>query len=342
MIQTAPLVSIIVNCYNQGHYLERSVRSVLSQTFVDLECIIVDDGSTDNTRQIAESLMVLDSRVKYYFQKNGGLASARNFGGSKAKGEWIQYLDADDWIHEDKTRVQLEASQNYEGKKVVFYCDYERVSIDADNTILEVQPHVIGHLTQEEFIQRLLTPDFLANSPHPALQQAMLMRKSVVLQHPFQEGLKAMVDRYFALELAVEDVAFVYTPIRGAFYTKHQSNMTNNWVYLKNSYASFYQRIADQHPHLIHLCQKSLAFFVDEAFREKNQAEFKQFVKFVQPPIYLLDSKIKITNSTLLNLAFLIRLLIPTTLIYEQDTPLLQKLIRLLAKPFNSLTSART
>ena len=330
-----PLVSIIVNCYNQGHYLDRSVKSVLSQTLTDLECIIIDDGSTDNTRQISESLMALDSRVNYYFQENKGLASARNFGVSKAKGEWIQCLDADDWIHEDKTRFQLEHLAGHEDQEVVFYCDYDRVLIDPNGTIIDRQPHIIGCLTKEELIERLLTPDFLSSSPHPALQQATLMRKSVFLRHPLQEGLKAMVDRYFALEIASEEISFIYTPLVGAFYTKHQSNMTNDWTYLVKSYANFYQRVADQHPNLMQFCQRSLTFFIDDSIKEKSQTQFEKFAKFVQFPIYLLDGKIKIRGRSSLNLAFMIRQLIPTTLLYEKTDNLPRKILGILSKPLD-------
>ncbi len=336
-----PLVSIIVNCYNQGHYLDRSVKSVLSQTLIDLECIIIDDGSTDHTRQVSEALMALDSRVSYHFQENEGLASARNFGVSKAKGEWIQCLDADDWIHEDKTRFQLEHLTGYEDQEVVFYCDYDRVLISPNETIIDHQSHIIGHLTKEEFVERLLTPDFLSSSPHPALQQATLMRKSLCLKHPLQEGLKAMVDRYFALEIASENVNFIYTPLVGAFYTKHQSNMTNDWTYLVKSYADFYQRVADQHPSLMQFCQRSLTFFIDDSIKGKNQTQFEQFAKLVQFPIYLLDGKIKIQGRSRLKLAFRIRQIIPTTLLYEKTDNLPQKILGILSKPFGQLLSSK-
>ena len=204
----APLVSIIVNCYNQAHYLERSVKSVLAQTLTDLECLIVDDGSTDNTRQVAENLMALDSRVRYCYKENGGLPAARNFGVQQAKGEWIQCLDADDWIHEDKTRFQLEHLKGWENQEIVFYCDYERVFIDADEKIVERQPNLIGNLNSEELIQRLLIPDFLAGSPHPALQQCMLMKRSIFEKCHFPEEMKALGDRYFGIDILVNGVTF--------------------------------------------------------------------------------------------------------------------------------------
>lgn len=103
-------VSVIIPCFNCAQYLPRAVGNVLSQTFTDLECIIVDDGSTDDTRKITETLMKTDSRVRYLFKEHGGVSAARNFGIKHAKGEWIQQLDADVCLHKDKIRFQLGGS----------------------------------------------------------------------------------------------------------------------------------------------------------------------------------------------------------------------------------------
>ncbi|AUS04134.1 glycosyltransferase family 2 protein [Pseudotamlana carrageenivorans] len=92
------LVSIIVPCYNQAHYLEESLQSVLNQTYTNWECIIVNDGSPDNTDEVVLKWLALDKRFKYLEQKNGGLSNARNEGIKKAHGIYILPLDADDVI----------------------------------------------------------------------------------------------------------------------------------------------------------------------------------------------------------------------------------------------------
>jgi len=87
-------VSIIVPCYNHGHYLSHAISSVLAQTFTHWEAIIVDDGSTDNTHEVAAQ--VADPRVHYIYQVNQGLSAARNTGIRSAVGEYLAFLDADD------------------------------------------------------------------------------------------------------------------------------------------------------------------------------------------------------------------------------------------------------
>lgn len=94
--------SIIVPCYNQEEYLDECLRSVYQQTYKDWECIIVDDGSIDNTAKIALSWTKKDSRFQYFHQENKGVAAARNKGFDIATGEWIQLLDGDDLLLENK------------------------------------------------------------------------------------------------------------------------------------------------------------------------------------------------------------------------------------------------
>lgn len=92
------VVSIVIPCYNQSQYLSEAVQSVLSQTYAQWECIIVDDGSTDDTSRVAGSLCRLDNRIRFVAQPNSGLSAARNTGISLAKGVYILPLDADDAI----------------------------------------------------------------------------------------------------------------------------------------------------------------------------------------------------------------------------------------------------
>jgi glycosyltransferase involved in cell wall biosynthesis len=91
-----PKVSIVVPCYNQAQYLDESLNSVLNQTFTQWECIIVNDGSSDDTETVAKQWEVKDPRFIYLYQENGGVSSARNVGIQKAKTAFILTLDADD------------------------------------------------------------------------------------------------------------------------------------------------------------------------------------------------------------------------------------------------------
>lgn len=115
------LVSIIVPCFKQAHYLDDALTSVKEQTHTNWECIIVDDGSPDNTQEIATQFEKLDSRFIYLHKENGGLSSARNAGIKIAKGFFILPLDADDKIGPTYLEDALIAYRNNPELKLV-YC----------------------------------------------------------------------------------------------------------------------------------------------------------------------------------------------------------------------------
>ncbi len=98
MNKNNPLVSVIVPCYNQAQYLPETLDTVLAQTYQDWECVIVDDGSPDNTAEVAKAYLEKEARFKYVRKENGGLASARNYGIAHSEGEYILPLDSDDLI----------------------------------------------------------------------------------------------------------------------------------------------------------------------------------------------------------------------------------------------------
>lgn len=115
-------VSIVVPCYNQAQYLDECLKSVLAQTYQDWECIIVNDGSPDNTEEVAQKWIEKDSRFKYLFQVNNGVSSARNYGIKNAVGAWILPLDADDKIGERYLKL---AAENFDSDYSIIYCKAE-------------------------------------------------------------------------------------------------------------------------------------------------------------------------------------------------------------------------
>jgi len=102
---TAPRVSIIVPAYNYGRYLGDALESVVAQTMSDWECIVVDDGSTDDTPMVAQRWSTRDSRIRCLRQKNAGPSAARNLGIRQSSGDYLQFLDADDRLARDKLEL---------------------------------------------------------------------------------------------------------------------------------------------------------------------------------------------------------------------------------------------
>nr|WP_315152640.1 glycosyltransferase family A protein [uncultured Flavobacterium sp.] len=114
-------ISIIVPCYNQAEYLPEALQSVLNQTYQNWECIIVNDGSPDNTKEVALEWVKKDSRFIYLYKENGGLSSARNAGIANAEGEFILPLDADDKVAPKYLELAIQSFEIDTALKVV-YC----------------------------------------------------------------------------------------------------------------------------------------------------------------------------------------------------------------------------
>ena len=103
------MISIIIPVYNIEKYIEKAIVSVVNQTCPDFELLLINDGSTDSSYEICKKWEEKDNRIKVISKENGGVSSARNLGMELAKGEYLFFLDGDDWIREDCFEKLLEA-----------------------------------------------------------------------------------------------------------------------------------------------------------------------------------------------------------------------------------------
>lgn len=142
-------VSVIIPCFNDGKYLREAVDSVLNSTYKNYEIIIVDDGSTDNTKEIAAGLVAQDKRISYIYQENAGLSAARNTGIQTSFGEYILPLDADDRISSDYIDKAVKHIGTNSMVKVV-YCEAE--FFDGKNGNWKLPPFSRRLLARENMI----------------------------------------------------------------------------------------------------------------------------------------------------------------------------------------------
>ncbi len=126
MKQEEPLVSIIIALYNNERYLDQCIKSIVEQTYRNLEIIVVDDGSNDSSGKIADSWSAKDTRIKVIHKKNGGVSSAKNAGLDAAHGELIGFVDSDDYIAPDMYAEMVKAMNG--GACDVVRCGMERVN----------------------------------------------------------------------------------------------------------------------------------------------------------------------------------------------------------------------
>lgn len=143
-----PEISIIVPVYNVEKYLKRCIDSILNQSFTDFELILVDDGSTDNSGKIIDEYAIKDERIKVIHKENCGQGSARNRGLDIAKGNYIGFVDSDDWIHKDMYKILYENIIKYNTD--ISQIDHKPTSSYVnDENIINEKVHIVDNILKE-------------------------------------------------------------------------------------------------------------------------------------------------------------------------------------------------
>jgi glycosyltransferase involved in cell wall biosynthesis len=216
----SPLISIIVPCYKQAHFLNDALNSVLEQTYINWECIIVNDGSPDNTDVIASDWCKRDNRFKYFFKENGGLSSARNLGLANSKGDFILFLDSDDFIAPDKLLLSVKSFLEDTSLDLVI-TDFNSV---LGAKLVQLQPFVKLADFTFNFENILHKWDLGFSIPiHCAL-----FKKDSVGDIRFNETLKAKEDWLFWIKFFKSDAKTLYINQPLVTYRIYEDSMTKN------------------------------------------------------------------------------------------------------------------
>lgn len=171
-----PLVSVVIPSYNRASVLPKSVQSVLNQSYSALECIVVDDGSTDDTKQVLEQIP--DPRLRYVYQENAGACAARNKGVAHARGDYIAFHDSDDTWHVDKLEKQMRVLM--EKRADVVICKLNYILPDGSTRLIPKR-------IPEGFVSP--TADLLGTGT-----QTLVVRKEVLAQEPFDVEMPRLQD----------------------------------------------------------------------------------------------------------------------------------------------------
>ena len=206
------MISVIVPVYNTEKYLDRCIQSILAQTYTDFELLLIDDGSTDLSGEICDKYAEQDSRVKVFHKENGGVSSARNLGLDKANGDWVTFVDADDWV---PTLYLNNLSDNTNSADFV-------VSIVGENDNISYQGSIIKKLEANligDYIEA--ATNFLTwSSPWAKIYKRTILEEKNIR---FDERLFSGEDLVFVLEymcivrsiLVKESCGYCYTETRG-------------------------------------------------------------------------------------------------------------------------------
>lgn len=200
-----PLISVIIPAYNAEKTIHRAVRSVLAQTYPNVELVVVDDGSTDGTGDLLDSLAATESRIHVVHQENGGVCAARNTGLNGAKGERICFLDADDELTEKALQTLFETMEAT-GSDIVAGC-CERVRPDG-SSFENRYP-----IPEESWTWQALEPleHSLADFPATYSVWGKLYRREVIGDTRFVEGRRIHEDSFFLFQVFQQELTMTVT-----------------------------------------------------------------------------------------------------------------------------------
>lgn len=247
----SPTVSIIVPVYNAEETLRRCVDSILSQEYRDFELLLVDDGSTDSSGDILDGYAQADSRVRVTHKQNTGVSGTRNVGLDQATGEYIQFLDSDDWITPDATKLLVRSAREHDCDMVI--ADFYRVV--GDRVAHKGDIEDAGVLTREEYAACMMESP--ADYYYGVLWNK-LYRRSIICDHGIRMDTQVSwcEDFMFNLEYIYYASSFFALQVPIYYYLKRKGSLVNSKISLSRTvsmkltmfeyYNQFYKSVLDE------------------------------------------------------------------------------------------------
>ncbi len=280
-------VSIIMPVYNVSEKLNKSLNSLINQTYSNIEILLINDGSTDNSGEVCDKYAQNDNRIKVVHKKNGGVSSARNIGLEIATGKYIMFVDSDDYTYEKSCEVMVKAIEKYDVDMVV----------SSYNTVYNGK--VVKHICPEKVYNsvesmkddfRLIYLDCFLNSPWNKLFKKEHITKG------FDENMRYFEDYYFVLDYMdnIRNLVTIDTPLY--YYIEDTGNSLTK-VFREDTFDVFPK---------IYLRQKEFChkYFGNEFDNELKSSLLYGFYNTAQKLIYSKgskDNKIKTLNNWLNN-----------------------------------------
>jgi glycosyltransferase involved in cell wall biosynthesis len=246
-----PLVSVIVPAYNYGRYLREAIESIQAQDYDDLEIVVVDNASTDDTQAVLASIHEPRMRV-LTLEVNQGLSGAFNLGLESARGEYVAYLDADDRWRPGKLRPQVELMESEPGVGVVF-CNFAWFDEEGvrDRTQFDIFPEIqsLPSAPTRAGGGRRITADtfsaFVEMDDPPAWLQTMLFRREVLDGVRLVPGMRLCQDTHFGLRVYRRaDTAYLPEPL--VEVRRHGSNLTRDLSEMTHAKVAAFRMLEDE------------------------------------------------------------------------------------------------
>ena len=275
------LISVIVPVYNVEEYLRECIESIISQTYSNLEIILIDDGSKDQSGMICDEYEKKDSRIKVIHKENAGVSSARNTGLQIATGDWVAFVDSDDWLEENYFEVLINAAKTNNVEVVL--CGYNRVVLSNKESINNSEKTIV--LNSRAFLIKILNPQTGYGFCH-----MKLYKKEVIKDILFDANLIVGEDALFNEQIAynVKKVCMIekslynyrinlnsavkkYDP---EYANKYLKSMKVNKEYLMNNYSGDKEIIQNYYNYVaFHVLLIAVNYCYNKQNKTKNKSK---------------------------------------------------------------------
>ncbi len=237
-----PLVSVVVPAYNAAAFIERTLNSVCAQSWSELEILVVDDGSSDDTADIVHRLAAGDGRIRLLRQENQGVSAARNLGIENARGEYIALLDADDIWMPEKIDRQMRVFQSGSPRIGLVYTQSVRIFEDGRPPVYSG-----GNEADGEVFFALLHGNFLQNASTPLIRRACFDKAGVFSLEFRKQRAQGCEDWDMYLRIAEHyEFGLVREHLTG--YWQSAESMSTNWDVMHRSYRLLMDGARTRHP----------------------------------------------------------------------------------------------
>jgi len=273
-----PLVSVVLAAHNSARYIERTLRSVLQQTYENIEVLVVNDGSTDRTAEIVAGAAQSDSRVRILHQQNQGVAAARNRGIQDAQGSFIASIDSDDLWHPQNLAEQVACFQRSDALLGLVYS----WSFDIDENDRPLGAFSAAAI--DGFVYKtLLCHYFIGNASASLIRRSCLDAVGGYDCSLKAQGAQGCEDVDLALRIA-EGHRFCHVPRFLVAYRKHASSMSADFDRMGRSHDIVIGKVRERHPEvpplLIRMARSSMALYLaKQAVRNRDRAHTNRWLK---------------------------------------------------------------
>ena len=271
------LVSVVIPVFNGERFVSRTLASVLAQTYRHIEVIVVDDGSTDRSRDIVSDFAGRDHRVHLFNGPHAGVAVARNTGIEHSKGALIAPVDADDLWHPQKLSLQVEKMRRSSAAVGVVYC----LSAEIDEQDQLITHPGIQALPEGEVLTRLIERNFLSNGSTPLIRRSLLETVGGYDPSLRAGGAQGAEDWKLYLELAAI-CEFAFIPAHLVGYRKCRASMSEDVEQITQSGSLVSQWIKERWPYIPKIHWKRQRYFTNSFLADQalKRNQFADAIRF--------------------------------------------------------------